>query len=661
VRVWLRTLVAWGVFALTCVLVAAGGWLSAGTAHGQAQPADAVLALAFTAAGALIVTRRGNRLGWLALLMATSGVAYAADSYAGWAVQHEAPGAAWSAWLAQWVWAPGWLSLVTVLLLLIPDGRLPSARWRPLLVSAWSMIALFTAAAAVLPSQGAGRPANPLALPMLASVARHGLNVVLALLLVLALSCLAALMIRLRHCVGVVRLQLVWICAGALLGIVTIFGGTVLPAAWVTPVQSAGALALPACLGVAVLRHNLYEIDPVLRRSLTYGLLASALGLAALSLVALGGLLVGSGRPVVTVLATIVIALAVNPMYRLVSRAVDRMLYGARGDPYAVLSVLSHRLAATTDPRQVLGALARAAAETVRSPYVVAEAAGGLLRVERGTPQPVAISIPLMFQGATLGWLRLAARSPGEPFDPRDRQLLDDTAAHAGAAVCAAVTELDLRAARERLVTSREEERRQLRRDLHDGVGAVLAGLGFTAEAAARALPADPARAAQLLSSVHQQASTAITAVRQISRELRPAPLAELGLAGAVSRLTEPATEAGMDVTVSLPDDMPEIPAATEVAVYHIAAEAVTNALRHSQATRLTVELGQARDQLVLRITDDGTGMPPEPGAGVGLASMRQRAEELGGAWSVRPAGGKGTVVETSLPLPEGPGCRYAS
>lgn len=652
---------AWGVFALTCVLVGAGGWLSAGSSHGRAQPADAALALAFTATGALIVTRRRNRLGWLALLMGTSAVAYAADSYTGWALQHGAPGAAWSAWLGLWVWVPGWLSLVTVLLLLIPDGRLPSAAWRPLLVAAWSVIVLFTAVAAVLPAQIAGGPANPLALPVLAGAARHGLSVVLALLLALALSCLAALVTRLRHSAGVIRVQLVWICSGAVLGIATIFSGAVLPGAWVTPVQSAGVLALPVCLGIAVLRHNLYEMDPVLRRSLTYGLLASALGLAALGLVALGGLLVGSGRPAVTVLATILIALAVNPMYRLISRAVDRMLYGARGDPYAVLSVLSRRLAATTDPRQVLDALAQAAAETVRSPYVVAEATSGLLRVERGTPQPVAISIPLTFQGATLGWLRLALRSPGEPFDPRDRQLLDDTAAHAGAAVCAAVTELDLRAARERLVTSREEERRRLRRDLHDGVGPVLAGLGFTAEAAARALPANPVRAAQLLSSVHQQASTAITAVRQISRELRPAPLAELGLAGAIRQLTEPATEAGMDVIVSLPAGMPEIPAATEVAAYHIAAEAITNALRHSQATRLTVELCQAGDQLVLRVTDDGTGMPSEPGAGVGLASMRQRAEELGGAWSLRPAGGKGTAVETSLPLPEGTGCPYAS
>ena len=660
VRVWLRALVGWGVFGLTCVLVAVGGLLSAEGSRGLAQPADAVLALAFTAAGAMIVTRRGNRLGWLALLMGLSGVDYAADSYAGWAVEHGAPGAAWSAWVGLWVWAPAWLSLVTVFLLLIPDGRLPSPRWRPLLVLAWALISVFTVVAAILPAQAAGSPANPLAVLPLAGVVRHGFTVVLVLLLMLAAGCLSAVVSRLRRQAGVVRLQLVWICAGAATTIATLFGGAVLPAAWVTPVQSAGAVALPACLGIAVLRHNLYEIDPVLRRSLTYGLLVSALGLAAVGLVALGGLLAGSGRPAVTVVVAVVIALAVNPVYRLVSKAVDRMLYGSRGDPYLVLSALSRRLAATTDPRQVLEALARAAAEMVRSPYVEAEAAGGLLRVGQGSTQPVAISMPLVFQGATLGWLRLAARSPGEPFGPRDRQLLDDTAAQAGAAVCAAVTELDLRAARERLVASREEERRRLRRDLHDGVGPVLAGLGFTAEAAARALPADPVRAGQLLSSVQQQASTAVTAVRRISRELRPAPLAELGLANAIRQLTDRAADAGMDVSVALPDDTAELPAATEVAAYHIAAEAVTNALRHSRAERLTIELRQVQDRLVLRVTDDGIGMPAERGAGVGLASMRQRAEELGGAWSVRSAGGTGTAVEASLPLAEGTGCPYA-
>jgi two-component system NarL family sensor kinase len=232
--------VAWGVFALTCVLVAAGGWLSASSGRRGVQPADAVLALAFTATGALIVTRRRNRLGWLALLMGLSGVAYAADSYAGWAVGHGAPGATWSAWLGLWVWAPGWLSLGTVLLLLTPDGRLPSPRWRPLLVVAWLVIALFTAFAAVLPPQAAGRPANPLALPGLAGLARHGLSVLLVLLLALAVGCVAAVVSRLRRSAGVVRLQLVWICAGAVVGIASLFGGAVLPAGWVTPVQSAG-------------------------------------------------------------------------------------------------------------------------------------------------------------------------------------------------------------------------------------------------------------------------------------------------------------------------------------------------------------------------------------------------------------------------------------
>jgi two-component system, NarL family, sensor kinase len=660
----LRALAAWGVFGLTCVLVAVGGWLnaSAGTGRGQVQPADAVLTLAFTAVGALMVTRRrGNALGWLALLMGLSGVDYATDSYARWAVAHGAPGAAWAGWLGLWAWAPAWLALVMVLPLLIPDGRLPSDRWRPLLVAAWVVIALFAVVAAVLPPQAAGSPASPLAVRALAGLARHGLDVVLAVGLVVAVGCLAGLVSRLRGSAGVVRLQLAWICGGAVITIAVVFGGAVLPAAWVTPVQSAGVLALPVCLGVAVLRHNLYELDPVLRRSLTYALLAGALGLTAVGLVALGGLLVGSGHPAVTVLAAIVIAVAVNPFYRAVSRAVDRMLYGARGDPYTVLTVLGRRLAATTNPQQVLEALTEAAAQMVRSPYAVAETAGELLRVGWGTPQDVAISIPLMFQGATLGWLRLAARSPGEPFDPRDRQLLADTAAHAGAAVCAAVTELDLRAARERLVTSREEERRQLRRDLHDGVGPVLAGLGFTAEAAARALPASPDRAAQLLSTVQQQASMAVTAVRQISRELRPAPLAELGLADAIRRLADPAGEAGMEVTVCVPAGMPEFPAATEVAAYHIAAEAVANALRHSQAARLTVRLCRDQARLVLQITDDGTGIRPGHGEGVGLASMRQRAEELGGTWSVRSAAGAGTTVEASFPLPEVTGCRSAS
>ena len=214
-------------------------------------------------------------------------------------MEHGAPGATWSAWLGLWVWAPGWLSLGTVLLLLIPDGRLPSVRWRPLLVVAWLVIALFTAFAAVLPPQAAGSPANPLALPVLAGLARHGFNVLLVLLLALAVGCVAAVVSRLRRSAGVVRLQLVWICAGAVVGIATLFGGAVLPAGWVTPVQSVGALALPGCLGVAVLCHNLYDIDPVLRRSLIYGLLISALGLTALGVTALGGLLAGSGRPAV--------------------------------------------------------------------------------------------------------------------------------------------------------------------------------------------------------------------------------------------------------------------------------------------------------------------------------------------------------------------------
>jgi two-component system, NarL family, sensor kinase len=647
----LRPVLAWGVFALVCALVTAGGWLSSQTSHGWSQPSDAVLGLSFTAAGALIVTRRRNRLGWLSLLIGLSGLSYAADSYAGWAVQHHVAGAAWVGWIGLWAWAPAWLVMSTVLLLTIPDGHLPGRRWRPLLIVAWLVVALFTVLAAVMPPEGAGHPANPLAGVIPPGLAGLSFTPVLVLLLLLVLGGLAALISRLRRSTGVERLQLVWICAGAVIEAAGFFAGSALPTSVASLVQAVTALALPVGLGTAVLRHNLYEMDPVLRRSLTYGLLAGALAVAALLVISLGGLLAGHGRPVVTVVATIVLALLANPVYRLVNRAVNRLLYGARGDPYAVLSALSRRLSSTTEPGQVLDALASAAARMVRSPYVSVEAAD-LFRVQRGEPQPVAVSIPLNFQGNRLGWLRLAARSPGEPFDPRDHQLLRDTAAQAGAAVCAAVTELELRAARERLISSREEERRRLRRDLHDGVGPVLAGLSFTAEAAARALPARPDRAAELLSSVHEQAAAAISAVRQISRELRPAPLAELGLTAAIRRLTDPAVDAGLDADVRLPGDLPELPAAVEVAAYHIAAEAVANALRHSRGHRLTVELSQVQGHLLLRVADDGVGLADDRPAGVGLASMRQRAEELGGSCLVGPADGAGTLVMTRLPLP---------
>jgi two-component system NarL family sensor kinase len=642
--------VGWGIFALTCVLVGVGGWLGASGGRGG-QPEDATLALAFTLTGALILNRRPSALGWLASMMALSGVAYAADSYHGWALRHEAAGGEWAAWVASWVWAPSSLSLVTVLLLLVPTGRLPSRRWRPLLIGVWLATGAYTVAAALMPSHdeaGAGGPAfTQWAVP-----AQHLLPVALAALLFLALGCLAGLVLRVRRSRGVARLQLVWICAGGVVTVATTFGNGVLPDGWATAVQAVGVLALPACLGVAVLRHNLYDVDPVLRRSLTYTLLVVAILTVALGLTAIGGLIFGAGRPTVTVLTTIVIALLVNPLYRRMRRAVDRMLYGRRGDPYRVLADLSRRLSQTADPQEVLTAVVDAAARTVRSPYVRLDVAGGLLEVARGDEQPFASDISLTYQGSVHGRLRLAPRAPGEPFDPRDRQLLADVAAQASAAVYAAVTELDLRAARDRLVRTREDERRRLRRDLHDGVGPVLAGLGFTAAAAARALPDDPDRASRLLCTVHQQAATAVATVRRISRDLQPQPLAELGLIGALHQLGEPLAKSGIEWSAAVPVTPVDLPAAVEVAVYHVAAEAIANAVRHSGARSIAVAMNESAGRVTLHVSDDGVGIAADAPPGIGLASMRTRAEELGGRLAIESAAPHGTRISLLLPVP---------
>jgi signal transduction histidine kinase len=287
-------------------------------------------------------------------------------------------------------------------------------------------------------------------------------------------------------------------------------------------------------------------------------------------------------------------------------------------------------------------------AAALRLPYVHAEVAGGLLAVPAGTPAPLTRDLPVMFQGTTVGRLRLAPRRDGEGFDARDERTLADIAAHAAAPVASAHRELQLREARSRLVEAREEERRRLRRDLHDGLGPVLAGLGFTADAAVNTARTDPERLERHLRTVRQQAGAAATVVRRLSRELRPPDLDQLGLAAALEAAAERLP--GLPVEVRVRGDAGVLDAATEVAAYLIAVEALTNAAKYAGAHRCTVDVDVTADALRLDVRDDGGG--PDPGAapGVGSASMRERAEELGGRLTVEPAS-PGTRVHARIPL----------
>jgi two-component system, NarL family, sensor kinase len=283
--------------------------------------------------------------------------------------------------------------------------------------------------------------------------------------------------------------------------------------------------------------------------------------------------------------------------------------------------------------------------DVLRIPYVDIEIRGSRTTVSepRGAQCE---TLSLVFAGETIGVLTAEQREPGVPFTPAERALLKGVSQQVAAAGHAVSLTQDLLRSRERLVATMEEERRRLRRDLHDGLGPALAGVVLGLQRARRHVDADPANARQQLDELTVQTQQAIAEVRRLVYNLRPPALDELGLVGA---LTEQARALG-PITVLGPDLPTQLPAAVEVAAYRIALEAMTNTARHAAATEATVRVS-LDGALHLEISDNGTGLPVAYRAGVGIRSMRERAAELGGHVSIEPGTTAGTVVRATIPL----------
>lgn len=208
----------------------------------------------------------------------------------------------------------------------------------------------------------------------------------------------------------------------------------------------------------------------------------------------------------------------------------------------------------------------------------------------------------------------------------------------------------DLRRARERLVLAREEERRRLRRDLHDTIGPTLAALNLRAGALRTTIACDPAQAVAEMGELREQIRSVITDIRRVVYDLRPPALDELGLLPAIREQATQFSGHGLQVLVEAPEQLPPLPAAVEVAAYRIVLEALTNVARHAQAQRCWIRLSVA-DQVYIDVTDDGVGLPDAYRAGVGIGSMRERAAELGGMCELRPAPSGGVRLLAQLPL----------
>jgi signal transduction histidine kinase len=671
---------AWAIAALSFLAMAAGAGFSVAyvTATGDYRPilSHQGLVPALTAAYAilafLIIARYPqNPIGWLfggtALLTGLNALSTGYSHYGSIGSGSLSVGVQVAKWVSSWVWVPAVFVPTMLVFFLFPRGQLPSRRWR---VVAWvGGLGVLAFMGGIMLHPGPLEDLdvlepNPFGIggagPMIETI----ISLSWLALGVGLLGSVAALVVRFRGARRVTREQMKWLvyAAGLMMAGFAISGmlSTIWPGVELAEEISIGLISLSVltiAVGatIAIIRHRLYDIAIIVNRTLVYGALSAiVVGVYVLAVVSLGRIFQAQGSFGPSLLATGVVAVMVLPVRDRLQRAVNQLMYGEREDPYRVLSRLSHRLEATFAPGEVLPTIVETVAQTLKLPYAAIVLRDGhefRTACEYGRPVSETFDLPLTYQGQAIGRLICARRNPAEHFTPAEERLLADIAHQAGVAVRAVQLTADLQRSRENLVTAREEERRRLRRDLHDGLGPALAGITLKLDAARNVLASDPAAADRMLADLKAQTQTAIADIRRLVYELRPPALDELGLISALREHIGALQTNGLHISLSAPDQLPALPAAIEVAAYRIAQEALTNVIRHARARecRVTISVG---DALQVEVVDDGVGIADDTRAGIGLTSMRERTAELGGTCVVGPAPTRGTRVLARLPLP---------
>jgi two-component system, NarL family, sensor kinase len=625
--------------------------------------------LFFTWMGCVLLVRRpGHPMGpLLCLIGLIDAVSQVPFAYARYTVVHspgKLPFGTQMLWANTWAFAPATALAGLILVLVFPEGRLLSPRWRPALWAALAFIPLAVVGYGFIPqSMGVlfnNRP-NPYAVPRLDTLWEVIQGLAVACELAAAIAAAASVMLRWRRADPATRQQLKWFIAVLPLAAVSIAATVALPGPWSLGIGLLAGILLPAAIGVAVLRYGLYEIETLLSRAVLYGLLTAGVAGVYLAVVWVARTLFGvQGRGlVVQVVATVLAAAAFLPLHDIVQRRVNRLFYGDRGAPYEALARLGRRLEVAADTKTALNSVAKTIADSLRLPYAALElqlGEGWSPAAAYGEAPADVVAFPLTFQGETVGRLLVGTRSSGGRLRPDDERLLADLARQVGPAIHAVALRRALDASRAGLVTAQEEERRRLRRDLHDGLGPTLAGLTLGLDTA-RARSNGQPELTELLGKLKTETQRAVADVRRIVYGLRPPTLDEFGLVGSlreeVGRLQYEAP--ALTVTLDAPGDgLTDLPAAVEVACYRIVTEALTNVTKHAHATKCWVRIRLDRD-LDVEVRDDGVGLPQGWRSGVGIASMRERVTELGGDLLIEPVVPHGTRINASLPAQEQP------
>ncbi|MFC5139175.1 sensor histidine kinase [Actinomycetospora rhizophila] len=626
---------------------------------------NAVAGLAQLLPGLLVLRDRPRHpIGWV---LVASGVVWIVGGLASaWTVfvvyQHPGlPGAVLGLHLG-YRWGAFAIVGLPLLMVLFPDGRLPRRRlWRAVAVVGVAATAVMPVVAVLVPADvarafsGGDTPAPIAALPFdqltldlpwwptIFSIARF----------LPAVGLLAALVVvaaRHRAARGRRRLQMRWLVWAGAVSALALAIVQALPPAWLMVGLIASIAVTSSAVVVAITRHRLYDID----RLLPTTIVAVALGLLVLAVDGLVLLVAGTafGGRDAGLLAVAIVAVLYTPLRSRLWRAARRLTRGSRDDPHAAVATLAGRLETAVAPGEQLAALARSVAEAFRLPYVRVEidrADGARAVVEHGHTDRPTVELPIRYRDETIGRVAVAE---GRRLADDDQRLLGDLLRQAAAAARAGALSASLQQARVDLVTAREEERRRLRRDLHDSLGPGLGAVTLRIETARGLAARDAAAADATLAQAVTDVGALLTDVRRLVHDLRPPALDELGLLGALRAQARRLSGDGLAITV---DGEPgELPAAAEVAAFRIASEALTNVVRHAGATHATVTLDRRPERLVVTVADDGRGIGTDVVAGVGTLSLRERAAELGGRTSVTCPPGGGTVVTAELPL-EGP------
>ena len=637
----------------------------------------------FAIIGALVASRQPrNSIGWIFIGTSWfSALHLVEEVYQTYGPMVRAPG--WILVVLQSLWIPASILPTIFVFFLFPNGRLISRRWRLIF---WPTVASLAATLVGLalhpgPFSGWDTGVNPDGIESLRDLLDVIMEVAQILLTVGMAGSIASFIIRVRRSRGIEREQIKWLAYP--IGLLLVGIVIAIPLSLFLPDSAKESelaselsvtmanlviLGIGVATGIAILRYRLYDINLIINRTLVYGILTvSVVSIYVLSVGFLGALLQVKGNLLISLTATGLIAVLFQPMRERVQRGVNRLFYGQRDDPLGTLSQLGQRLEGAMAPEIILPTLVETISQTLKLPYVAITLRSGdkfKIAAQWGDEVENAIKLPLIYQGETVGQLIAGPRGPGELFSQADRQLLENIAHQAGPAAYAVQLTQDLRQSRVRLVTAREEERRRLRRNLHDGLGPILASQGLKMAAASQLLQEDPVKARLLLEELAAQNAATVAEIRRLVYELRPAALDDLGLVGAVrdyaSGLKGGAQDSSrLKVDVQAPaGGLPTLPAAIEVAVYWIATEGLTNIARHARARHAEVSfvLNAAKHtrKLHLEIVDDGIGLPENHRSGIGLISMRERAEEVGGNLVVESSPRQGTRVVADLPLVDG-------